>query len=235
MKVLVTDDDLISRMALIDLLGNLPDLFIVEADSGERAWELLSAGLEPDLCCCDVRMPGMSGIDLVRKMRDEPRFAKIPVLMVTSASDRETVAEAIKLGAAGFIVKPFQADKVQAKIRETLGAELAAKFEDPAVAIKRLGISAARYVTYLEALAGQIDSAILKAEGGGSGTALGKQGLDALHTGCLTLGATYCAAVINAAAKSAATGPLSKEQLTAIRELSQMLEKHAAAVRAGGN
>ena len=122
--------------------------------------------------------------------------------MVTSASDRETVAEAIKLGAAGFIVKPFQADKVQAKIRETLGAELAAKFEDPAVAIKRLGISAARYVTYLEALAGQIDSAILKAEGGGSGTALGKQGLDALHTGCLTLGATYCAAVINADART---------------------------------
>jgi len=228
MKVLVIDDDLISRMALIDVLRSMPTLGVIEADSGEAAWQLLFGGLHPALCCCDVRMPGMSGIDLLGRMREHPRLTKIPVLLVTSASDRETVTSALKLGAAGFIVKPFQAADVRGKIEATLGANLEALFEDPGMAIKRLGVPPARYAAYLDALAGQMDSAVLKAQ---AGTALDKKALDALHTGCLTLGASYCAVVIDAAAQSVADAPLSTALIDSIGSLSAILRDRSSAVR----
>lgn len=94
--------------------------------------------------------------------------------------------------------------------------------------MKRLGIAPARYVAYVEALAGQVDAAVLKAGTGG----LGKQGLDALHTGCLTLGATHCAAVVADAAKSATDGPPSSALVEKIRALSALLKKHAETMRA---
>lgn len=225
MKVLVIDDDLISRMALVDVLGDLPDIEICEAESGEQAWELLSQGLHPVLCCCDVRMPGMSGIGLFRRMRSVPRFSHIPVLMVTSASDRETVTEALKLGARGFIVKPFHAADVRAKIEATLGANLESMFEDAQATLKRLGIPMARYVTYLDALAGQIDGALEKAQ---AGTALDHRALDALHTGCLTLGANHCAQVIHTALKSLERAPLTPAHVQSIADLPPLLRRRAA-------
>ncbi len=228
MKVLVIDDDLISRMALIDVLGGLPDIEASEAESGEQAWELLSQGLHPVLCCCDVRMPGMSGIGLLRRMRSVPRFSHIPVLMVTSASDRETVTEALKLGARGFIVKPFNAADVRAKIEAALGSNLESMFEDAQTTIKRLGIPMSRYVTYLDALAGQIDGALQKEQ---TGTALDHRVLDALHTGCLTLGATHCSQVIHSALKHLERAPLTPAHIQSIADLPALLHQRAAKFR----
>ena len=229
MKVLVIDDDLISRMALIDVLRSMPKLAVMEAESGETAWALLARGLHPALCCCDVRMPGMSGIELLQRMRAHARMAKIPVLLVTSASDRDTVTAALKLGASGFIVKPFQAADVRGKIEAVLGANMENLFEDAAAASKRLGVPPARYAAYLAALAGQIDSAVLKAQ---SGAALDKQALDALQTGCLTLGAAYCATVVDAAAQSVADGSLLAEELIdGVGTLSAILRDRSTAVR----
>lgn len=193
MKALVIDDDLISRMALTDALRSLPELAIHEAESAESAWQMLTGGLHPALCCCDVRMPGMSGIDLLRRLRAEPRLRNIPVLLVTSASDKQTVTDAIALGASGFIVKPFQSADLLRKVENLLGANLETLFEPSAEVIKRLNIAPARLAAYLDALAGQLDAASARMR---SAAAFDGATLDALHTGTLTLGAHYLAGIV---------------------------------------
>lgn len=229
MRVLVVDDDPISRSVLLDVIGTFPQLEVDEADSGEAAWQLLSDGLHPVFVCVDVNMGEMSGLDLLRKIRGEPRMAKIPVLMVTAVSDSVTVTEALKMGASDFIIKPFQAADVRSKIDATLSKAAETMFEDAGAASRRMGIAPLRYTAYLDSLAWQIDSALLKVE---AGTPLDKHALRVLHTGCLTLGATYCAMVIDLAAKKLTNAPPLSAGVTAgIGGLSVILRVRSAAMR----
>lgn len=223
MKLLLIDDDPISRLALTDALGPLKHLTHAEANSGEQAWELLEAGMHPALCCCDVRMPGMSGIELLERMRLHPRLRKIPVLLVSSAADRQTVIDGIRLSAGGFIVKPFQALDLRQKIRTLLGPNLETLFELRAEAIRRLGITQTRYTLYLEAHASQLDKAEAKMR---ADAALDATTLDALHTGCLTLGAYHCAGVIEGL-KEQLGKPFDAEALFGISDCAAMLRDRA--------
>src|SRR5436305_15021572 len=109
MKALVVDDDIVSRMALMDLLSVYGIFELIEAEDGEVAWALLEAGLRPVICFCDVRMPRMSGIGLLQRMKALPALSDVPFVLVSSASDRETVLQAVKLGAVGYILKPLHA------------------------------------------------------------------------------------------------------------------------------
>ena len=68
MQVLIADDDMISRMALVDVLSAMDSVKISQADSGDKAWQMLLDGFQPDLCCFDVRMPGISGLELFRRL-----------------------------------------------------------------------------------------------------------------------------------------------------------------------
>ncbi|MFX8751225.1 response regulator, partial [Acinetobacter baumannii] len=68
MKALIVDDDPVSRLAMVDLVSSFPELEIVEANSGERAWALIQASIVPPvLCCCDIQMLEMSGTELVKR------------------------------------------------------------------------------------------------------------------------------------------------------------------------
>jgi CheY-like chemotaxis protein len=71
----------------------------------------------PELILLDVDMPDMSGMDLLRLLKRTPRFAAIPVIMLTVSREREMVMEALRDGAADFIVKPFDRDTLLQKIR----------------------------------------------------------------------------------------------------------------------
>lgn len=205
MNVLLIDDDLISRLALVESLRPLPHLTLVEAQSGDQAWERLQSGWHPALCCCDVRMPGMSGMDLLQRMREDPRLKAVPVLMVSSASDRQTVTVGIQLGIGGFIVKPFLAAELRAKVRALLGTNLETAFEPRNDVMKRLNITSARYTAYMEALAQQMDT---KAQAWRDAAPTRPDDLDTLHTGCLTLGAHYAAGVVAGMKQRLGSAPL---------------------------
>ncbi|UUZ57104.1 response regulator [Massilia sp. H-1] len=94
-------------MALSDLLSGYDMFDLVEADDGEAAWTLLEDGLAPVICFCDVRMPRMSGLELLQKIKAHPALATLPFVLVSSASDRDTVLQAVKLGAVGYLLKPL--------------------------------------------------------------------------------------------------------------------------------
>jgi DNA-binding response OmpR family regulator len=74
----------------------------------------------PDLILMDVQLPDVDGIELTRRIRANARFAEIPVVMVTGQSDKNVVVQSIKVGASGFLVKPFNKENLLNKIRNTL-------------------------------------------------------------------------------------------------------------------
>ena len=82
MKVLVVDDDVVSRMMLMHLVDSCGQYEIVEAEDGEDAWRLLSDGLRPGIMFCDLRMPRLDGLELLARVRAEPALAGLPFVLV---------------------------------------------------------------------------------------------------------------------------------------------------------
>ena len=196
MKALLVDDDIVSRMALVELLSAYGVFDLVEAEDGEVAWMLLEGGLTPAICFCDVRMPHMSGIDLLARMKGRPELAAIPFVLVSSASDRETVLQAVRLGAVGYILKPLHAAEARAHLENIFRITLDKLAEHPAASMARLQIGPARLLAYLAAFGQQLAAAraALGEEGGGTPVKL-----DALHAGCMTLGLWQGAAQLDQA------------------------------------
>jgi two-component system chemotaxis response regulator CheY len=88
----------------------------LEAGSGEEGFAMLSERTV-DVVLCDVNMQGMSGTELVRKIRAElPKCAKTKIIMVTTESSASFIAEAMRCGADGYIGKPFTPEQFQEKL-----------------------------------------------------------------------------------------------------------------------
>jgi two-component system, sensor histidine kinase len=102
--VLVTDDDPIQRSLLKQRLARL-NATATEAEDGEVAWMLLLSQTF-DLAIVDLSMPNLDGIALTQCIRGHPRTKNIPVIVITSRSDRESIDAAFAAGASSFLVKP---------------------------------------------------------------------------------------------------------------------------------
>src|ERR1700761_4640497 len=107
LKVLVVDDNAHMRKLVCTMLEAFGISQVFRADSGERAWEVLHEAA-PDICVIDWMMEGISGIELVRRIRTDPQSpnAFIPVIMLTGHTQMEQVREARDAGINEFIVKP---------------------------------------------------------------------------------------------------------------------------------
>ncbi|GAB4414172.1 MAG: response regulator transcription factor [Anaerolineae bacterium] len=102
-RILVVDDHQIVRQGIRSLLSNYPDFDIVgEAADGAAALGQVQQ-LAPDVTLLDIRMPGESGLEVLRQIRQAQPEAK--VLMLTSFDDEEYVLEALRAGAQGFVLK----------------------------------------------------------------------------------------------------------------------------------
>ena len=86
-----------------------------EAGNGTEALEKLSAA-PVDIMLCDINMPEMSGVELVKKVRELPSNADTKIIMVSTESSQETIDSLIADGANGYITKPFTPEKFQEKL-----------------------------------------------------------------------------------------------------------------------
>ena len=113
----VIDDDDAVRQSLAFVLQT--------ARMGVRTYESATAflsalpGIEPGCIVTDVRMPGLSGIDLLRRLRELE--VGMPVIVITGHGDIQLAVEAMKVGAADFIEKPFDDEVLLAAVRSALG------------------------------------------------------------------------------------------------------------------
>lgn len=111
--VLVVDDEEPIRDVLNQALGR-QGYETLSAASGEEALTVLSQ-TDVDVMLLDVRTPGLSGLDVLRELQSHNH--EIPTIMVTVASDVQTVVDAMKSGAHDYIVKPFDMDELMLKVQ----------------------------------------------------------------------------------------------------------------------
>lgn len=114
-KILIVDDFSTMRRIIKNLLRDLGYNNTFEADDGSTALPMLEGG-DFDFVITDWNMPIMQGIDLIKKIRENPKLQSLPILMVTAEAKREQIITAAQAGVNGYIVKPFTADILKDKI-----------------------------------------------------------------------------------------------------------------------
>jgi len=223
MNVLVVDDDVVARMMLMHLVDSCGSHAIVEADDGADAWRQLEAGLRPDIVFCDLRMPHLSGLELLQRVRHDPLLAALPFVLVSAASDSATMDEAAQAGASGYIVKPFRHDDVRVQFERLFPPADAndandANDEAPDAVVRRLGIDVERLRLYLDGLARQLQAAQAGVAEGAEGT----EQLARLRAGCSMLG-------LHGAAEALGRAPLAAGLAQAQAAVMRQIERAARA------
>jgi len=133
-RILVVDDDATNAKLLCDLLG-AEGYGVSVAGSGEEAL----AREPPDLLLLDVVMPGMSGYDVCRAIRADPRTAILPVIMVTAVDPAMERIRGLEVGADDFLAKPVDPEELLARVRSLLRIkELYERVETQAATLEQL-------------------------------------------------------------------------------------------------
>ncbi|MEO1879632.1 MAG: chemotaxis response regulator CheY [Methylococcales bacterium] len=117
MKILIVDDFSTMRRIVKNLLRDLGFNNTVDADDGKTALPILESG-GIDFLVTDWNMPGMTGIDLLKKVRANPDLVDLPVLMVTAEAKRDQIIMAVQAGVNGYVIKPFTAAILKEKIEK---------------------------------------------------------------------------------------------------------------------
>jgi len=134
MKVIICDDQAIIRDGLEMLLNLEKDIEVVGvAQDGAEGVELTERH-RPDLVLMDLKMPGLNGIEATRQIR--ARYPATSVLVLTTYDDDEWVFDAIRAGAAGYLLKDTPREEVIKAVRGTVAGK---SFVDPSVAGKLIG------------------------------------------------------------------------------------------------
>ncbi|MBB4153738.1 two-component system chemotaxis response regulator CheY [Sphingomonas jinjuensis] len=111
-------DDSPSMLMGVSIALHPTGLDIEEADSAEKALQVIDAGLKPRMILTDLNMGGMSGIDLVKAVRKLPGMGFTPVVLLTTESQDDMRQMANAAGATGWLVKPFDPDKLVALVKK---------------------------------------------------------------------------------------------------------------------
>ena len=121
MKILVVDDFATMRRIVKGVLKQLGFMNIIEAEDGTDALEELRKE-KVGLIVSDWNMTNMTGLDLLRSVREDANLKTIPFLMVTAEGQKENVVEAVKAGVNNYIVKPFTPETFHEKLKKVFGA-----------------------------------------------------------------------------------------------------------------
>lgn len=114
-RVLVVDDDPEALALLMEVLGKA-GYWVQPADSGRLAVVSVAAQ-PPELILLDVRMPGMDGFEVCRRIRETEEGRRIPIMFVSALRDREEWVQGLALGAVDFVSKPFRSEELLARVR----------------------------------------------------------------------------------------------------------------------
>lgn len=120
-KVLIVDDHALVRMGIRRLLEDLPDMNVVaEAENGETALTLVKT-LQPDVVLLDMKMPGIDGWEVTRRLKKSNPHVK--VIAVTAMSSEPLPGRILQLGAMGYLTKESGAEEMAAAIRKVYKGE----------------------------------------------------------------------------------------------------------------
>ena len=116
-KVLIVDDSLYMRTIIYDTLTQAGYEVVGQANNGESAIDL-AMDLKPDLITLDNILPDMLGLDILKTLKAEGLKSKI--LIISAVGQQSVVDEGMRLGADGYIVKPFTSEKLLENVKQVL-------------------------------------------------------------------------------------------------------------------
>lgn len=121
MKILSVDDSAIIRK-IIRMAVEVIEYEFLEAGDGEEALNVMDEHYSNiALILLDLNMPGINGFELLKIIKSDDKFKSIPVMMVTTESEKLNIIKAIQLGANNYVVKPFTMEEITKKMYEALG------------------------------------------------------------------------------------------------------------------
>jgi DNA-binding NarL/FixJ family response regulator len=133
-RILLVDDHIVLRMGLTTATNGEPDMEVVaDADNGLEAIKAYRTH-RPDVVVLDLRMPGLNGIDTIRKLREE--FHEARVLVFSNYASGDEAYQALKAGASGFVVKEMALDRLLDAIRKVHQGE---QYIPPEIAMRMNG------------------------------------------------------------------------------------------------
>lgn len=121
--VLIVDDAPENIRIIENLLK--PDKIIKAATHGEKALEIAMSDTPPDIILLDVEMPGMSGFEICRKLKGSSRTADIPIIFLTAKTDTDYIVKGFEHGAVDYVIKPFNAVELKARVQTHLNLKRA--------------------------------------------------------------------------------------------------------------
>ncbi len=110
-KTALTVDDSKTMRDMVSFTLKGAGYNVLEAEDGRQGVEVAQAN-HVDVIVTDLNMPNMNGIEMIRGLRATPKYATTPMLMLTTEGDAAKKAEGKDAGATGWIVKPFQPEKL---------------------------------------------------------------------------------------------------------------------------
>lgn len=121
LDVLIVDDSVAIRKILQRVLRQTGILIgnIIEAGDGLEALEILKTQ-RVGVVLLDINMPNMDGLELLGRLKASAAWANLPVIMVSTEGGQSKVLDAVKMGASGYVRKPFNAEQIKAKLVEIL-------------------------------------------------------------------------------------------------------------------
>jgi two-component system chemotaxis response regulator CheY len=118
-SILIVEDSSTTRALLRAVIEEMGDFSIVEASSGFEALKLLPTR-EFNLVITDVNMPDINGLELINFIKNNERYNRIPLIIVSTERSEEDKKRGIALGAMAYITKPFKAQELQETIHQAL-------------------------------------------------------------------------------------------------------------------
>lgn len=117
MDVLIVDDSAAIRKILQRVLrqANVPLGAVHEAGDGAEALAALKSR-KVDLILSDINMPNMDGLELLGRIKSDESLKSVPVIIISTEGSQNKVLEAVRLGAAGYVRKPFTPDQIKDKL-----------------------------------------------------------------------------------------------------------------------
>lgn len=120
-KVMVVDDSRTMRQQ-VGIALTAAGYEVIEAEDGVDGLEKVQLTADLSMIICDVNMPRMNGLEMLTNVKKDPRFADLPVVMLTTEALPGLITRAKQAGAKGWIVKPFKPEMLVAAVRRLIGA-----------------------------------------------------------------------------------------------------------------
>ncbi len=117
-RILVVDDSPIDRSILMEFLEPLP-CSLCSAENGPQALAMAQASV-PDMILLDIVMPGMTGFEACRALKEDPMTSDVPVIFLTSRSAVADILEGFRAGAVDYVCKPYEPEELLVRIRTHL-------------------------------------------------------------------------------------------------------------------